>query len=142
MRYFSELQRHNYVTPTSYLELISTYKTLLGKRRDEVARMRKRYVVGLEKLMSASNQVADMQTELTDLQPQLVVASAEVDQIMINVEKESIEVAKVEKVRRSFFSQTPPWYPDSVTACFGNSRYIFASCSPTIWSCESCKGTG
>lgn len=27
------LQRHNYVTPTSYLELISTYKTLLGKKR-------------------------------------------------------------------------------------------------------------
>ena len=32
-KYLSVLQRHNYVTPTSYLELISTYKTLLGKKR-------------------------------------------------------------------------------------------------------------
>ena len=39
-----------------------------------------------------------MQKELRDLQPQLVVASKEVDEIMVNVEKESIEVAKVEKV--------------------------------------------
>lgn len=28
-----ELQRRNYVTPTSYLELISTFKTLLEKKR-------------------------------------------------------------------------------------------------------------
>ena len=33
------LQRHNYVTPTSYLELISTYKTLLAKKRRSVARV-------------------------------------------------------------------------------------------------------
>ena len=39
-----------------------------------------------------------MQRELTDLQPQLVVASKEVDEIMVNVERESVEVAKVEKV--------------------------------------------
>lgn len=39
-----------------------------------------------------------MQKELTELQPQLVVASKEVDEIMVNVERDSIEVAKVEKV--------------------------------------------
>ena len=32
-RFLSELQRHNYVTPTSYLELISTFKGLLQKKR-------------------------------------------------------------------------------------------------------------
>lgn len=32
-RYLATLQRHNYVTPTSYLELISTYKTLLSMKR-------------------------------------------------------------------------------------------------------------
>ena len=48
-------------------------------------------------------QVADMQVELRELQPQLVVASDEVDEIMVNVEKESFEVAKVEKVRPKIF---------------------------------------
>ncbi|XP_078488802.1 dynein axonemal heavy chain 7 isoform X2 [Ciona intestinalis] len=97
-RFLNELQRHNYVTPTSYLELINTFKSLLGKKRTEVHKLKRRYEVGLEKLNSAASQVADMQKELTDLQPQLVVASKEVDEIMVNVERESIEVAKVEKV--------------------------------------------
>jgi dynein heavy chain len=59
---------------------------------------KRRYEVGLEKLRSAASQVSEMQKELTDLQPQLVDASKEVDEIMIVIEKESIEVAKVEKV--------------------------------------------
>ena len=32
-KYYNELKRHNYVTPTSYLELISTFKTLLNKKQ-------------------------------------------------------------------------------------------------------------
>ena len=31
-----ELGRHYYATPTSYLELIKTYKQLLGSRRQQV----------------------------------------------------------------------------------------------------------
>ena len=38
-----------------------------------------------------------MQKELTDLQPQLVIAGKQVDEMMIVIERESIEVAKVEK---------------------------------------------
>ena len=33
-RFFNELERHNYVTPTSYLELIATFKTILDKKRE------------------------------------------------------------------------------------------------------------
>ncbi|CAJ0967663.1 unnamed protein product [Ranitomeya imitator] len=60
--------------------------------------MKRRYEVGLEKLESASSQVATMQTELEALQPQLKVASREVDEMMVIIERESIEVAKTEKI--------------------------------------------
>ncbi|XP_012497096.1 PREDICTED: dynein heavy chain 7, axonemal [Propithecus coquereli] len=93
-----ELQRYNYVTPTSYLELISTFKLLLEKKRSEVMKMKKRYEVGLNKLDSASSQVATMQTELEALHPQLKVASKEVDEMMVIIERESVEVAKTEKI--------------------------------------------
>uniref|UniRef100_A0A5F8HGG2 Dynein axonemal heavy chain 7 n=1 Tax=Monodelphis domestica TaxID=13616 RepID=A0A5F8HGG2_MONDO len=96
--FHTELQRHNYVTPTSYLELISTFKVLLEKKRNEVMKMKKRYEVGLEKLDSAASQVATMQFELEALQPQLKVASKKVDEMMVIIEKESIEVAKTEKI--------------------------------------------
>lgn len=43
-----------------------------------------------------------MQKELRDLQPKLVVSSREVEEIMVNVERESVEVAKVEKVKTTF----------------------------------------
>jgi len=56
-RYFSGLRRHNYVTPTSYLELIQTFKTLLNAKRDEVNTVQNRYVVGLQKLDFAASQV-------------------------------------------------------------------------------------
>ena len=61
-------------------------------------KQKKRYEVGLEKLASAGSQVQDMQKELIDLQPQLIQASKDVDEIMVVIEKDSIEVAKVEKV--------------------------------------------
>ena len=44
----------------------------------EVLKLKKRYEVGLEKLESASDQVAGMQAELEALQPELKVASKKV----------------------------------------------------------------
>lgn len=55
--YFSRLRRYNYVTPTSYLELILTFKNLLKAKRNEVNTARNRYIVGLQKLEFAASQV-------------------------------------------------------------------------------------
>jgi len=41
-----------------------------------------------------------MQGELEALQPQLIQAGKEVDEIMVVIEKDSVEVAKKEKVRK------------------------------------------
>ncbi|KAF3833726.1 hypothetical protein F7725_024930 [Dissostichus mawsoni] len=98
-RYFSRLRRHNYVTPTSYLELILTFKTLLNAKRNEVNTAKNRYIVGLEKLEFAASQVSVMQEELTALQPELIKTSAETDQMMVKIEGETVEVdAKKELV--------------------------------------------
>ncbi|XP_061774430.1 dynein axonemal heavy chain 7 [Nerophis ophidion] len=99
-RFMNELQRHNYVTPTSYLELISTFKALLNAKRAEVMTQKSRYVVGLEKLESASSQVATMQVELEALQPQLIETCKKVDEMVITVERESAEAAETEKIVR------------------------------------------
>lgn len=55
--YYNTLRRHNYVTPTSYLELILTFKTLLNSKRQEVDMIRNRYLTGLQKLQFAASQV-------------------------------------------------------------------------------------
>ena len=56
-QYYAELVRYNYVTPTSYLELILTFKKLLALKRDDIQMLRNRYVTGLEKLEFAASQV-------------------------------------------------------------------------------------
>ncbi|XP_053412126.1 dynein axonemal heavy chain 3 [Nycticebus coucang] len=89
--YYNTLRRHNYVTPTSYLELILTFKTLLNIKRQEVDMMRNRYLTGLQKLEFASSQVAVMQVELTALQPQLILTSEETAKMMVKIEEETIE---------------------------------------------------
>ncbi|KAK5646414.1 hypothetical protein RI129_004878 [Pyrocoelia pectoralis] len=96
--FYLRLKRHNYVTPTSYLELINTFKGFLFKKRDEIIRMKRRYEVGLEKLDYAGAQVAIMQESLEALQPQLVIAAAAVGETMTKVVAESSEAAEVEKV--------------------------------------------
>ncbi|XP_074137054.1 dynein axonemal heavy chain 3 isoform X2 [Sminthopsis crassicaudata] len=89
--FYGTLRRHNYVTPTSYLELILTFKTLLNSKRQEVDMMRNRYLVGLQKLEFASSQVAVMQIELTALQPELIKTSEETDKMMVKIEEETVE---------------------------------------------------
>jgi len=51
-KFLNELKRHYYVTPTSYLELITTFKTLLASRRATVKQNRDRYANGYDTLIN------------------------------------------------------------------------------------------
>lgn len=99
-RFLAELDRHNYVTPTSYLELINTFKTLLEKRRSALLSAKTRYEVGLEKLENAASQVGKMQKTLEQLQPQLVEMDKKVDETLVIVEKEKTEAVRQEQIVR------------------------------------------
>jgi dynein heavy chain len=52
-----ELKRRNYVTQTSYLELITCFKNLYNMKVEKITKERNRYEVGLEKLDFAAGQV-------------------------------------------------------------------------------------
>jgi len=75
-RYYESLGRRTYITPTSYLELIKTFKRLLEKKRLELLTFKNRYLNGLEKLDFAQSQINHMQQDLTALQPLLEHNSA------------------------------------------------------------------
>lgn len=91
-RFLAELRRHNYVTPTSYLELIRTFKQLLQRKRDELSTLRNRYLSGLDKLDFASQEIGKMKEELVRLQPQLLATGAETDALLARVAKDAVEV--------------------------------------------------
>jgi len=79
IKFHEELSRYYYVTPTSYLELINTFKSLINKQRTMISEKRGRYANGLKKLDETAIQVAEMRKELEELQPELVVAQQETD---------------------------------------------------------------
>ena len=49
-QFLAELSRHNYVTPTSYLELLGTFGKLLKLKMNEISTHRNRTKTGLDKV--------------------------------------------------------------------------------------------
>ncbi|XP_029456789.1 LOW QUALITY PROTEIN: dynein heavy chain 12, axonemal [Rhinatrema bivittatum] len=91
-KFLQDLGRHNYVTPTSYLELIAAFRQLLTQKRDTVMKGKKRYTNGLDKLAFAESQVGEMKKELVSLQPKLEEAKVDNANMMKIIEKESAQV--------------------------------------------------
>eukprot|EP00753_Platysulcus_tardus_P011840 PLAT3317.20.p2 GENE.PLAT3317.20~~PLAT3317.20.p2 ORF type:complete len:2180 (+),score=1477.97 PLAT3317.20:1402-7941(+) len=63
-RFKATLGRHNYVTPKSYLELISFYKLLLADKRAAMTNKIERLDVGLSTLAHTAESVAELQDDL------------------------------------------------------------------------------
>ncbi|KFQ84496.1 Dynein heavy chain 7, axonemal, partial [Phoenicopterus ruber ruber] len=97
VRFLQSLGRHNYVTPTSYLELIAAFQKLLTQKRDAVMKAKKKYVNGLDKLAFAESQVGEMKQELVQLQPKLEDAKVDNANMMKTIEIESAEVEQKRK---------------------------------------------
>lgn len=97
-RFEDELKRIYYSTPTSFLELIQTFKSLLAEKRDSISSLKSKYEVGLEKLTTTEQSVEGMKQELIALQPKLVEKNKEVGEMMIVVNEESAKTEKVKEV--------------------------------------------
>ena len=59
--YFLAARRYNYVTPKTFLELISFYKRMLGEKREQVGQLISRLDVGLATLRKTAGDVALLQ---------------------------------------------------------------------------------
>ena len=81
-RFLREKRRHNYTTPTSYLELIRLYTEMLTSQRSIVDGKISRYEGGLTKLADAETVVAELRVELTKLQPTLKKAAADTEALL------------------------------------------------------------
>jgi len=57
------------VTPTSYLELLSTFRKVLSFKKKEIQKSISRLKSGLDKLEEANKSVAEMRIILKDMQP-------------------------------------------------------------------------
>ncbi|XP_044749962.1 dynein axonemal heavy chain 1-like [Coccinella septempunctata] len=95
--YRQELSRHNYVTPTSYLELLSSYSNLINVRKNSLLEGTSRLRIGLEKLQNTSEEIKVLQENLKVMKPALEEAAIEAN-IMIEKIAEDTKVAEETKV--------------------------------------------
>lgn len=103
--FLSQLRRHNYVTPTSYLELLTTFKNIMIAKKQEAKTQVSRLKSGLDKLQEANKSVAEMKiilkgttttnhapnpspTPLLDMQPKLEQSSIETEKMMAHLKIE------------------------------------------------------
>lgn len=70
-KFYAELRRKNYTTPTSYLDLIKTYIEMLKYQRSIVPQKIQRYQGGLTRLAETNKMVDDLKAMLIKLRPEI-----------------------------------------------------------------------
>ncbi|RZF38667.1 hypothetical protein LSTR_LSTR003473, partial [Laodelphax striatellus] len=87
--YLQELSRHNYVTPTSYLELLSSYGSMMTKKKEELQQGIKRLQAGLDKLLTTAQEVQVLQKELAEMKPKLEAAQVAAEDMLKQIEADT-----------------------------------------------------
>uniref|UniRef100_A0AAZ1XH39 Uncharacterized protein n=1 Tax=Oreochromis aureus TaxID=47969 RepID=A0AAZ1XH39_OREAU len=96
-RFYLELRRRYYTTPTSYLEPINLYLSILGNKRQQLVLARDRVKNGVTKLLETNELVDKMKVDLSALEPVLKQKSTDVDALM---EKLAVDQDKADEVRK------------------------------------------
>lgn len=99
-RFYAATGRKTYITSSAFLELIKSFARLTIAKQEEIMDAKSRYMGGLDKLDFAASQVAQMQTELTNLQPKLAHAVQESSKMLGIIEQETIKVEQATELVR------------------------------------------
>eukprot|EP00071_Canis_lupus_P026518 XP_022260075.1 dynein heavy chain 6, axonemal [Canis lupus familiaris] len=95
-RYYTELRRRYYTTPTSYLELINLFLTMLSEKKKQLVSARDRVKNGLTKLLETNVLVDKMKLDLSALEPVLLQKSQDAEALM---DKLAVDQENADQVR-------------------------------------------
>ena len=88
-KFYQELHRRLYITPKSYLDLISFYLSQLEKTKEEAVNGRNRLKNGLNNLINTKTTVNTLQKDLKDMAPELEVQKKKTEEYYSEVQKET-----------------------------------------------------
>jgi dynein heavy chain len=88
-----QLNRKNYVTPTSFLEQLAMYMQILKAKRIFVGQSKERLVKGLDVLGKAGIEIEKLEKQISDMAPVLAVTKAALAETMIVLTKEKADAA-------------------------------------------------
>ncbi|XP_063098622.1 dynein axonemal heavy chain 2 isoform X7 [Cavia porcellus] len=92
-----ELRRHNYVTPTNYLELVSGYKKLLGEKRQELLDQANKLRTGLFKIDETREKVEVMSLELEEAKKKVAEFQKQCEEYLVIIVQQKREADEQQK---------------------------------------------
>ncbi|KAF7236750.1 Dynein heavy chain 2, axonemal [Varanus komodoensis] len=92
-----ELRRHNYVTPTNYLELVSGYKKLLAEKRKELSDQANKLRNGLFKIDETRAKVEVMTLELEDARKKVAEFQKQCEEYLVIIVQQKREADEQQK---------------------------------------------
>ncbi|XP_048507335.1 dynein axonemal heavy chain 6 [Athalia rosae] len=98
VRFFNEVRRRYYTTPSSYLELLKLYASTLEAKKKKTLMTKDKISNGLRKLFETNETVADMKAQLLVLAPKLKVSSEEVSKLLVIVQRQQVEADKARTI--------------------------------------------
>ncbi|CAM9519888.1 unnamed protein product [Discosporangium mesarthrocarpum] len=96
-----ELKRHNYVTPTNFLELVKGYRIILEERRGTLSDSCNKLRNGLTKLEEAREQVETMSVELEKKKVVVAASQKDCEELLVEIVSER-RVADEQKKQARF----------------------------------------
>ncbi|KAJ7313213.1 hypothetical protein JRQ81_004492 [Phrynocephalus forsythii] len=92
-----ELRRHNYVTPTNYLELVSGYKKLLAEKRKELSDQVNKLRNGLFKIDETREKVEVMTVELEEARKKVAEFQKQCEEYLVIIVQQKREADEQQK---------------------------------------------
>ncbi|XP_030042289.1 dynein axonemal heavy chain 2 [Microcaecilia unicolor] len=92
-----ELRRHNYVTPTNYLELVSGYKKLLAEKRQELWEQVNKLRNGLFKIDETRQKVEIMSLQLEEAKQKVAAFQKQCEEYLVIIVQQKREADEQQK---------------------------------------------
>ncbi|XP_069776189.1 dynein axonemal heavy chain 2 isoform X3 [Narcine bancroftii] len=92
-----ELRRHNYITPTNYLELVSGYKKLLEEKRIELSSQANKLRNGLSKIDDTRDKVEVMSVELEEAKVKVAEFQKQCEEYLVIIVQQKREADEQQK---------------------------------------------
>ncbi|XP_066588945.1 dynein axonemal heavy chain 6 [Prorops nasuta] len=98
IRFFEEMRRRYYTTPSSYLQLLKLYRDTITKKTTKILSLKDKISSGLNKLKETNEMIADMKMQLIRMAPKLKTSKDEVTKLVSIVTAQQVECDKVKAV--------------------------------------------
>jgi len=97
-KFYEELRRSYYITPTSYLEFIKLFLDIYNEKIQIIPKQILNYKLGIEKLEEANIIVKNLKNELIELEPMQIAKKKEVEALIVDLDK-STKIVEMEKTK-------------------------------------------